>query len=128
MPIFSRFMRVRRRSDGWTDLAGNFQMDWEFDHATDGNIALTGELGLRGSREFTLGLAFGDTQHHAITTLFQRSGYSFRRASQTIHTSNGIARPRTSRSLEKISRTTATYITAVSVCFSLPEDKSYPGP
>ena len=30
------------RSDGWTDLAGNFQMDWEFDHATDGNIALTG--------------------------------------------------------------------------------------
>jgi len=59
------------RSDGWTDLAGNFQMDWEFNHATDGNIALIGELDLSNHREFTLGLAFGDTQHHAIATLFQ---------------------------------------------------------
>ncbi len=59
------------RSDGWTDLAGNFQMDWEFDHAPDGNIALTGELDLTGTREFTLGLAFGSSQHHAISTLIQ---------------------------------------------------------
>ncbi len=59
------------RSDGWTDLAGNFQMDWEFDHAPNGNIALTGELDLTGSREFTLGLAFGSSQHHAISTLIQ---------------------------------------------------------
>ncbi|MFZ0736621.1 MAG: glycoside hydrolase family 15 protein, partial [Candidatus Acidiferrales bacterium] len=65
------------RSDGWTDLAGNFQMDWEFDHATDGNIALTGELDLSSHREFTLGLAFGDTQHRAITTLFQSLGDPF---------------------------------------------------
>ena len=65
------------RSDGWTDLAGNFQMDWEFDHATDGNIALTGQLDLRAHHEFTLGLAFGDTQHHAITTLFQALGIPF---------------------------------------------------
>ena len=65
------------RSDGWTDLAGNFQMDWQFDHATDGNIALTGELIATGHREFTLGLAFGDTQHHAITTLFQALGIPF---------------------------------------------------
>ena len=42
------------KSDGWTDLSGNFQMDWEFDHAPDGNIALTGELDLTGTREFTL--------------------------------------------------------------------------
>ncbi len=59
------------RSDGWTDLADNFQMDWQFDHATDGNIALMGELDLSNHREFTLGLAFGDTQHHTIATLFQ---------------------------------------------------------
>ena len=57
-------------SDGWTDLAGNFQMDWEFDQAPDGNIALTGELDLTGTREFTLGLAFGNSQHHAVSTLF----------------------------------------------------------
>ena len=62
------------RSDGWTDLAGNFQMDWAFDHANDGNIALTGQLDLSSQHEFTLGLAFGDTQHHAIATLFQALG------------------------------------------------------
>lgn len=65
------------RSDGWTDIAHNFQMDWEFDHAIDGNIALTGEMDLKGHREFTLGLAFGDTQHHAIATLLQALGISF---------------------------------------------------
>ena len=59
------------KSDGWIDLSGNFQMDWEFDHAPDGNIALTGELDLTGTREFTLGLAFGNSQHHAVSTLFQ---------------------------------------------------------
>ncbi len=66
------------QSDGWTDLAGNFQMDWEFDHAPNGNIALMGELGLDGHREFTMGLAFGNTQHRAITTLFQALGVPFK--------------------------------------------------
>ena len=57
------------RSDGWTDLASNFKMDWEFDGAPDGNIALTGELDLTGTRELTLGW------HSAIasTTPSQRS-------------------------------------------------------
>jgi glucoamylase len=53
------------RSDGWTDLHGNFQMDWEFYHA------------LTGTREFTLGLAFGNSQHHAVSTLFQSLGTPF---------------------------------------------------
>ena len=30
-------------SDGWQDLMDNFKMDWEFDEAVDGNIALIGE-------------------------------------------------------------------------------------
>jgi glucoamylase len=67
------------RSDGWTDLAGNFQMDWEFDQASDGNIALMGEVDLGGGkREFTTALAFGDTEHGAITTLFQALGIPFK--------------------------------------------------
>ena len=53
-------------------------MDWEFDHAPDGNIALTGELDLDGQREFTMGLAFGNTEHCAITTLFQALGVPFK--------------------------------------------------
>jgi glucoamylase len=52
-------------------------MDWEFDCASHGNIALTGELDLDGKREFTMGLAFGDTEHSAISTLFQSLGTPF---------------------------------------------------
>jgi glucoamylase len=59
------------QSDGWTDLAGDFQMDWEFDRATDGHVALTGELALDGRTTFTLGLALGESLHAAVTTLFQ---------------------------------------------------------
>jgi len=59
------------QSDGWTDLAAGYRMDWEFDRATDGNVALTGELDLGGRREFTMGLAFGDGLHNAATTLLE---------------------------------------------------------
>ncbi len=65
------------RTDGWTDLASNLQMDWEFDQALDGNVALTGELALDGRQEFTLGLALGNSLHNAGTTLFQALGITF---------------------------------------------------
>jgi glucoamylase len=64
-------------TDGWTDLADNFQMDWEFDVARDGNVALTGEIDLDGRREFTLALALGESQHTALTTLFQALAIPF---------------------------------------------------
>jgi hypothetical protein len=35
-------------SDGWRDLMDNFRMDWEFGSATNGNIAVMGELDLDG--------------------------------------------------------------------------------
>ncbi|MGH6875356.1 MAG: glycoside hydrolase family 15 protein, partial [Aestuariivirgaceae bacterium] len=65
------------QSDGWTDLFDNFQMDWEFAAAEDGNIALTGELDIRANSDFTLGLAFGFGRHNAVTTLLQALGISF---------------------------------------------------
>src|SRR5574340_106408 len=58
-------------NDGWTDLAENYVMDWEYDAAFDGNIALTGELDLSRGLEFTLGLAFGTSLHNALSTLLQ---------------------------------------------------------
>ena len=27
-------------SDGWQDISENFQMDWQYDEATDGNIVI----------------------------------------------------------------------------------------
>jgi glucoamylase len=64
-------------TDGWQDLARNFQMDWEYDSAAAGNIALTGELDLRKSREFVLAMGFSDSLHHALVTVAQSLGTSF---------------------------------------------------
>ena len=33
-------------SDGWQDLKQNFKMDWEFGSATNGNVAMMGEIDL----------------------------------------------------------------------------------
>ncbi len=33
-------------SDGWQDLMQNFKMDWEFGSATNGNVAVMGEIDL----------------------------------------------------------------------------------
>lgn len=66
------------RSDGWTDLADNYEMDWEFTRALDGNVALMGEIGLEdGETEFTVGLAFGLSPHAAINTLAQALSVPF---------------------------------------------------
>lgn len=64
-------------SDGWTDLADNFRMDWEFDVAHDGHVALTGELDLTKGLDFTLALAFGESQHTALTTLLEALAVPF---------------------------------------------------
>jgi glucoamylase len=60
-------------SDGWRDLMDNFRMDWEFGSATDGNLALMGELDLNcgrmdaqaGGYEFTVALGIGAGHHTA---------------------------------------------------------------
>lgn len=65
------------QSDGWQDLADNYQLDWQFDCATDGNIGLTGELDLDDTKEFTLGLAFGDSLQSALSTLLQSLNIPF---------------------------------------------------
>lgn len=64
-------------NDGWTDLAHNFEMNWEYDAALDGNIALTAEIDLSRGTEFTLGVGFGHTGHHAGATLFQSLSIPF---------------------------------------------------
>src|SRR5262249_39974051 len=64
-------------TDGWQDLSDNFQLDWEFDSAADGNIALTGEIDLAKGHEFLLGLAFGESLHKTLVTLAQTLGVPF---------------------------------------------------
>jgi glucoamylase len=55
----------------------NFKMDWEFRAAENGNIALTGEIDLPESGEFTIAVAFGRSYQSAATKLFQSLASSF---------------------------------------------------
>ena len=114
------------RSDGWTDLAGNFQMDWEFDRAPHGNIALTGELDLDGNREFTMGLAFGDTEHCAISTLFQSLGTPFKEHLKT-HAQEWEQSSAPVLPLEKVSTDKGNLYRGSFSLLRAHEDKSYPG-
>ena len=66
-------------SDGSADLTDNWAMDWEFDTAPDGNIALTGQIALTPNYEFVLGLAFGHGAHCAISTVLQSLSIDFDR-------------------------------------------------
>ena len=57
-------------SDGWQDLMRNFKMDWEFGSATNGNLAVMGEVGCAeygtgAAREFTVAIGIGQGCHTA---------------------------------------------------------------
>src|SRR6266550_2566593 len=58
-------------SDGWQDLMSNFKMDWEFRTAAGGNIALTGEIELPDSGEFTIAVACGGSYPSTAAKLLQ---------------------------------------------------------
>jgi glucoamylase len=58
-------------SDGWRDVIENYRMDWEFGSATNGNVALMGELNLAaagadGSRVFSVAFGIGEGHHTAL--------------------------------------------------------------
>ncbi|MGC2637642.1 MAG: glycoside hydrolase family 15 protein [Acidobacteriaceae bacterium] len=55
-------------SDGWQDLKQNFQMDWEFGSALNGNIAMMGEIPQEHVSHFTLGIGFGEGHHAALAS------------------------------------------------------------
>src|SRR2546423_738105 len=59
VPFLRRSVGFVGESDGWTDLHQHLKMDWEFESATDGNIALMGELDISQGHEWTLAIGFG---------------------------------------------------------------------
>jgi glucoamylase len=111
-------------NDGWTDLADNYRLDWRYDAAVDGNIALTGGLDLSGGPEFTVGLAFGTSRHDALSTLAQSLSIPFER---TRHAFVEQWR-RTSRRFALASGSNGSKLFERSVNLLLAhEDKTYPG-
>ncbi len=114
------------QSDGWQDLADNYVMDWEFDRAEDGNIALMGELDLNCGREFTLGIAFGSSLHKAVTTLLQGLDIPYDRQRENFI----IQWQRTCDKLHPLDRVSQDDGNLYHSSFSLilaHEDKTYPG-
>ena len=53
-------------SDGWQDVSQHKQMDWTYERAEHGNVALTGEVDLEASEgQFLLVLSFGRNEGEA---------------------------------------------------------------
>jgi glucoamylase len=113
-------------SDGWTDLKRDLRMDWEFDRALDGNVAVMGELDLSASRTFTLGLAFGFGRHAATTILLQSLGIPYEeqreRFQEQWHRACSASSPLQGASTDggRLYQTSRSLLLAH-------EDKSYPG-
>ena len=113
-------------NDGWTDLSENYQMDWEYTSATDGNVALTGELDLSATAEFTLGLAFGHTAHSAASTLAQSLALPFERSLQLFDDQWQRTRKRMSL-IDKLSAFDSFLFARTINLLLANEDKLYPG-
>src|SRR2546423_9384971 len=60
-------------SDGWTDLHQHKKMEWQYTHADNGNIALTGEIDILSTNNFLLAISFGtnpaEAANHATASL-----------------------------------------------------------
>ena len=59
-PFTARSVGFVGVSDGWQDLSRHFELQWRYDHANDGNVALVGEIDLAAcDGRFVLALGFG---------------------------------------------------------------------
>lgn len=114
-------------NDGWTDLADNYHMDWEFDCALDGNIALTAEIDLSKGAEFTLALGFGEVFHNAVSTLFQSLGIPFATQRKRFVEQWGRTTSDGMRPLEKAAADGGTLLHRSRSLLLAHEDKLYPG-
>ena len=113
-------------SDGWQDLADNRKLDWQFERADDGNVAVIGQIDTSKAAAFTLGLAFGNSPHAAVATLFQSLGIPFAR-----HRERYIAQwRRATREIERLDKHSGDRGRLYSISHSLllaHEDKIFAG-
>jgi glucoamylase len=100
-------------------------MDWEYPLATEGNIALTGEIDLSQGLEFVVALAFGNSIQSASTRLLQALATPF--AQQRERYVDQWARTRTTTDLSS-STHDGGHLVRLSQCVLLAhEDKTFPG-
>ena len=88
-----RIHRLARNTTKW---------NFEFDEAKNGNVALTGELDLSNTREFTIGVAFGETLSSAVSSLFQSLGIDYKEQRQIFMINGKLRRTAESRSKKPV--------------------------
>ncbi len=113
-------------SDGWTDLASNYVLDWEFDQAPNGNVALVGEIPFESGRPFTLALAVAHSVPAAITSLAQSFATPFAEQEERFRAQWTRAAHRT-LPLERSTRDGGRLYHASRQVLLAHEDKVYPG-
>lgn len=64
-------------SDGWQDLMQHYDMQWQFSRADDGNIALTAEIIIPESNEFTMAVALGGSYQSTAAKVMQSLAIPF---------------------------------------------------
>ena len=112
-------------SDGWQDLMGDFQMDWQFDTAEAGNIALTAEIDLSAGLEFTMAVGFGRDRFSSCAKVLRTLAVPFSRHRETF-----IKQWRRTERVEELNAHTGDHgrLAWLSRCILLAhEDKSYQG-
>jgi glucoamylase len=112
-------------SDGWQDLMGNFRMDWTYQEANDGNIALTGEIDLSQGLEFVLAVGFGLSAQSAAVQLLQALATPFAEQRDRF-----VRQWQRTRCLDELSGHTGDggHLLRISRCVLLAhEDKAFPG-
>jgi glucoamylase len=112
-------------SDGWQDLMDNLKMDWEYEQAQDGNIALTGEIDLSQGLEFVVAVAFGRSARSASTELLQALATPFAQQREKY-----VSQWQRTRSESDLSAQTkdGAHLIRLSQCILLAhEDKTFPG-
>jgi glucoamylase len=82
-PFTARSVGFVGFSDGWQDLSRHFEMQWRYNLAENGNVALTGEIDLKQVRgAFTVALGLGHEPEEAAlrvrTCLEERIAYPVR--------------------------------------------------
>ena len=113
-------------SDGYTDLVRHHKMAFEFDEARNGNVALTGELNLSATHEFTVALAFGETLPNVVSALFQTLGIPYKDRRQAF-TRQWQTAANGRKPLEKVSTDKGHLFDASYNLLLSHEDKLYPG-
>jgi glucoamylase len=85
VPFIKRSVGYCGTSDGWQDVSQHRRMEWEYDAAPDGNVALTAELDTAHDMSFVIAVGFGTSfagaAHHVLASLLDGFDDRFRKYS-----------------------------------------------